>query len=102
MPLNIKPGKIIFVKFYKGYQIPGVNRKFNSQRKKFFKILKKYGPNIYKLELLLIQKIWLIINIIILESALIKPDLYKRFKNNNILPLVLNNNNRFINLEIEK
>ena len=77
-------GGYVYLCFYNDYTISDlINRKLNQQRVGFFKILKKIGTLIYRLELSFVMKIYSIIFITQLKSSsALNADSYRRSRSN--------------------
>ena len=88
-PLRLKEGDFAFVKLHAGYKLSGLeNSKLTNQRAGPFKVLKRYGQLVYKLELPQGWKIYPVLSVAMLESAPKERDPYKRPREEGLNPVL--------------
>ena len=87
--INLAPGSLAYLRLYYKYSIPGIHLKLSNQRVGPFKVVKKVGNLVYRLELPEIIRIHPVISIAQLEPAF-DNDLYARTRPP--LPLVEEDN----------
>ena len=99
--IDLKTNQKIYIKFYRNYfQFDLKNRKYSKQRLKSVNILKKINRLIYKLKISKIWKIYFVISMTHLKSALSENDLYKKQKiEPDLVEIDDNNNSDFYEIE---
>ncbi|SLM33512.1 reverse partial [Lasallia pustulata] len=102
-PLSMEVGDEVFIKLYKGYNLPSViNRKLSNQRAGPLKIVKKIGLLAYRLDIPVNWKIHPVISVAQLEPAPKGSDPYEREDRPSDPPAVEEFNSEWHDYKVEK